>query len=561
MIEEKKETPIYMNWRIWVLAIALLASVVLIGPSWNAENGFETRLHYGLDIQGGSWLQLELQGVLLSADADPARIVSHLLAEELGNDISVSSSRFAEDGTGTVVFTTSAAVNRTRLELLTNSSVSVTGVTEKTVTVSTTMPTLIRAYLTDRYNAEVTAFTDNSGPRYEIRSKVSEADLAQTFSEVGGTLTSYETGVTKDTIDTTIKVLNSKLGNGLGVKDLPIRAVGNQYILIDFAGISLEEAQKYVEKPGKFEIRIVTSGNESVHVLYGESIDSVNAVGRLPSGLWAVPFTLNEEGALALQNAAIVTGATLNPMAHELMMILDDDIVYSAPLSGSAASQLTTGAIYSWQATCTTEEEARELQIHLRSGALPVNVEIIGSGEVPATLGAKFLQGACIAALLTLFGVFVIVLYNYGQVRIAVPMAVASVCEVAVILGFSVLIGQELDLSSLAGIIAVFGTGVDHLIIITDEAIREGKMPSSKLYFSRLGRAFGIIFGAAATTIVAMTPLIFMSFGSLKGFAITTIAGVLIGVLIVRPTYGVVLHEILKKTGAVSNRMTDEDDD
>ena len=280
----------------------------------------------------------------------------------------------------------------------------------------------------------------------------------------------------------------------------------------------------------------------------------------MPSGLWAVPFTLNEEGALALQNAAIATGATLNPIAHELMMILDDDIIYSAPLSGSAASQLTTGAIYSWQATCTTEEEARELQIHLRSGALPVNVEIIGSGEVPATLGAKFLQGAIIAALLTVIGVFVIVRYNYGQVRIAVPMAAASVCEVAIILGFSVLIGQELDLSSLAGIIAVFGTGVDHLIIITDEAIREGKMPSSKLYFSRLGRAFGIIFGAAATTIVAMTPLIFMSFGSLKGFAITTIAGVLIGVLIVRPTYGVVLHEILKKTGAVSNRMTDEDD-
>ncbi|MBQ3620580.1 MAG: preprotein translocase subunit SecD [Methanosarcinaceae archaeon] len=560
MIEEEKERPFWMNWRIIVLVIALLASVIIIGPTWNSEDGFSTRINYGLDIEGGSWLQMELQGVMIQADADASRIVSALASEELGQEVTVTSSRFGESGSGTVIFTTDAAVNKTRMELALGSEVSVTGTTTKTVTVTTSMSTLIKTFLADRTSSEVTVFADEKNTTYEIRSMLTEDDLNQILSEVGGHVVAYETGVTDETIRTTIEVLNNKLGNGLGVKDLPIRAVGNQYILIDFAGIPLSEAQKYVENPGKFEIRIVTTGDESMHVLYGESIDEVNAIGQLPSGLWAVPFTLNDEGALALQAAAKATGATINPNAHELMMILDDEIVYSAPLSASAATQLQTGAIYSWQATCQSQEEAKELQIHLRSGALPVNMKIIGSGEVPASLGSQFLIGACITGLLTLIGVFLIIMHNYGKIGIAIPMSIASVCEVIIILAFSIIIGQELDLASLAGIIAVFGTGVDHLVIITDEAIREGKMPSSKLYFSRIGRAFAIIFGAAATTIVAMAPLLFMAFGSLKGFAVTTIAGVLIGVLIVRPTYGVILHEVLKKTGAVSNRMTDEED-
>jgi len=114
------------------------------------------------------------------------------------------------------------------------------------------------------------------------------------------------------------------------------------------------------------------------------------------------------------------------------------------------------------------------------------------------------------------------------------------------ILGFATLIGWQLNLPAIAGIIAVIGTGIDHLVIITDEVLYEGKIPSLKVYLSRISKAFTIIFAAAATTIIAMSPLLWMGFGALKGFAITTIVGVLIGVLIARPAYGRVIRDMLE---------------
>jgi preprotein translocase subunit SecD len=125
-------------------------------------------------------------------------------------------------------------------------------------------------------------------------------------------------------------------------------------------------------------------------------------------------------------------------------------------------------------------------------------------------------------------------------------MIATSVSEVFMILGFATLIGWQLNLPAIAGIIAVIGTGIDHLVIITDEVLYEGKIPSLKVYLSRISKAFAIIFAAAATTIIAMSPLLWMGFGALKGFAITTIIGVLIGVLIARPAYGRVIRDMLE---------------
>jgi preprotein translocase subunit SecD len=68
---------------------------------------------------------------------------------------------------------------------------------------------------------------------------------------------------------------------------------------------------------------------------------------------------------------------------------------------------------------------------------------------------------------------------------------------------------------------------------------------SSKVYLARLSRAFVIIMGAAATTVVAMLPLLVMGFGSLTGFALIIILGVILGTLIARPAYGRIIGHIL----------------
>ena len=91
------------------------------------------------------------------------------------------------------------------------------------------------------------------------------------------------------------------------------------------------------------------------------------------------------------------------------------------------------------------------------------------------------------------------------------------------------------------------GTGIDQLVVITDEILHEGKVPSPNLYLKRLSRALGIIVVAAATVVIAMLPLALMDLSTLKGFAIITILGVLVGVLVTRPAYGKIIMQILSK--------------
>jgi preprotein translocase subunit SecD len=88
---------------------------------------------------------------------------------------------------------------------------------------------------------------------------------------------------------------------------------------------------------------------------------------------------------------------------------------------------------------------------------------------------------------------------------------------------------------------------VDDLIIIADEVMSEGEVNSRRVFQSRFKKAFWVIGAAAATTIIAMSPLAVLSLGDLQGFAIFTILGVIVGVLLTRPAYGDILRSLLTK--------------
>ena len=378
-------------------------------------------------------------------------------------------------------------------------------------------------------------------------------------------------------MDETKKVLDSKL-NRLGLQDIKVRVVDNKFILIDLAGMDVATAQDVVGKPGKFEIRIQTEDNQSMHVLYGDAVESVEIPNGDRNDMWGVPFALSEEGAQIFQKAAIDAGATKNPDAHNIAMYLDKDEIFSAPLAAELAGSLEKASIRSMEARVGTgdagSEKAKELYIHLREGALPVNVVVVGSGQVSAALGKQFKIQMVIAGLIALLAVAAMVFYRYREKRIVLPMVATSSSEVVMMLGIWSLAGWQLDLASLAGIIMVIGTGVDQLVIITDELIRGGEATiaadrsikeraaaaaekadvgkvvatSSKVYLSRLSRAFAIILGAAATTAVAMLPLLYMGFGALTGFALIIILGVILGTLIARPAYGRIIGHILAES-------------
>jgi preprotein translocase subunit SecD len=545
------------NPRVIIFILILLGSIVAIHPGYTPGKGTTSNLNFGLDLEGGSWLQIQLEGALVQVDVDSGKLVSGIVEPIIGAPIEVTKNDLDVGGSAnkSVTFTTSGTVSASQLEYLGTISVDKLSGSTTQVTISdTSKESLIQSYLSKALDAEVIAKSTEDGTVYEIRTAVTEQKLESLLEKVGGSIhknedgtSTYEEGVSTDTRDLTKEILSDKL-NSLGIKDIPVRTVGDKYILIDFAGIDLATAKEIAEKPGKFEIRIQTTGNETEHVLYGDSIVSVG-VPSFHDEQWHTPFTLDDDGARTLQKIALETGAIDDPDSHYLKMYLDGVEIYGAPLSSSAAEKLREAPIYSWEASTGTDDaaktEATALQVHLRAGALPVNVKLVGSGHVDAGLGSQFKTAALVAGLISLIGVAAVVYFKYKRPEILIPMVGTSTSEVIMILGVAAVIGWQLDLASIAGVIASIGTGIDHLVIITDEVLAEGKLPPTRVFKSRITKAFTIILGAASTNIIALSPLVVMGFGTLKGFAITTIIGVFIGVIFARPVYGVVIKELL----------------
>ena len=113
--------------------------------------------------------------------------------------------------------------------------------------------------------------------------------------------------------------------------------------------------------------------------------------------------------------------------------------------------------------------------------------------------------------------------------------------EMFITLGIAALISWNLDAPSIAGIIAGMGTGVNDQIVILDESISNKHLSLKE----RIKRALFIIVGAFFTIVAAMLPLFWAGAGMLRGFALTTIIGVTVGILITRPAFA----EIVRKMG------------
>jgi preprotein translocase subunit SecD len=121
---------------------------------------------------------------------------------------------------------------------------------------------------------------------------------------------------------------------------------------------------------------------------------------------------------------------------------------------------------------------------------------------------------------------------------------VIVIVEILSTLGVASLVGVTLDLSAIAGLLASVGTSLDDQIIITDEVLSgEEKEKSIK---RRIKNAFFVVVSAFTATFVSMVPLAFAGAGILKGFAITTMIGITIGVLITRPAYARICELLFK---------------
>ncbi len=355
--------------------------------------------------------------------------------------------------------------------------------------------------------------------------------------------------------------------NVYGISDIKVSSVsdlsGNNFMLVEIAGATPKDLQDLISQQGKFEAKI---GNETVFAGGEKDVTSVSRSGQ-ESGISSCEqssngyycnfrFAVYLSQAAAERHAAITNNLSINSTAQgdflskKLDLYVDDNLVDSLLISSDLKGRVTTQIQISGSGTGATktdaynsaEENMNKLQTILITGSLPFKLEIVKMDTISPTLGSNFTKYIFIAGLIAMIAVAIIIFVRYRFKASIFPLIVCT-SEIIITLGVASLIRWDLDLPSIAGILAAIGTGVNDQIVILDEAKQKGESLNIK---QKMKRAFTIILGVYFTAFVSLLPLMWAGAGLLKGFAITTIIGISIGVFITRPAFADIVRLIEK---------------
>ncbi|MEW6410878.1 MAG: protein translocase subunit SecD [Candidatus Zixiibacteriota bacterium] len=248
----------------------------------------------------------------------------------------------------------------------------------------------------------------------------------------------------------------------------------------------------------------------------GKFLESI-ALSQGEYGGYAVNFKVSGDG---LARFAQLTGANVNkPLA-----IVIDDKVESAPFVNSkirGSGKITMGSSASVQ-------DARNMEIVLKAGALPAPVEIIEKNVVGATLGADSIRKGFYASLI---GLALVLLYVGFYYRVSGVIAdLGLLFNLFFLLAVMAGLGATLTMPGIAGIILTIGISVDSNILIFErirEELRTGKTVRASID-AGYSRAFVAIFDSHVTTMITAGALFLLGSGPIKGFAVTLFWGVTI---------------------------------
>jgi len=524
----------------------------------------KTNLKLGIDFLGGFYYNVKPVGISFTVQISAANATPRLLSDFLNTSATLKTQ--GSGGIITIAIQTPPGSSSMLMELALRDFFSLYypirrvsfsfGNETSELVVNATNYGCLRGILNQSLSGEydIVGGDEHSGV-FEVEGKGSEATLEELNANLSEYLKilSYESRVSPETMDEIEKMIQSR-ANFLGVSDLRIKRAGNQYIMVE----SPERipGNSSILEPLDFEARLWKNNDESVLAFTAKDVARVDHYYYVSSVQgWAVPLTLRRDAAERMRQLAISIGAASEDeeerKKHPLGMFFNGVEVYNASFAKDLADSIRQTTVVSFLAITggpRENEEARrraeELYINLQA-SFHTKLRTVGEGEIPPVLGRNFGRQVAAAAAAAILAVSVVVFLRYRKPKLVLAIITISLSEVLIILGFAVMIGWYLDISSVAGLIAVIGTGVDHQIVITDEALYQGEGKRRLVISTRISRAFFVIFTAAATTIIAMSPLAYVGLGRLRGFAIVTIVGVLAGVLVTRPAYGRIVRRIV----------------
>ena len=488
-----------VQWKLLaIIGVAALSALAIYPP--------EDRIRLGLDLEGGVHMVLRVQ------TDDALQVETETSAEQLTEQLDLQ---------GVAVMSV-AAIDPT--------TIRVEGVPEN-------RDAEFRQTAEDQLAASYDRETGVSGTYiYRMRQPV-------------------ETSLRDEAVRQALQTIERRV-NELGVAE-PIVApysVGGYQILVQLPGVSdVVRAKEIIRSTALLELKIVEDGPAStreallqarsgvvapeMEVLSGES-DVLNP-GGIPETVYylvrrvaavtgrdlrnarasldefnqpAVSFSLNRDGSRKFGD---VTGQNVG---RNLAIILDGRVQTAPQIQSRITDEgRITGSF--------TQQEAADLALKLRSGALPASLTYLEERTVGPTLGADSIRAGVAASVsgLIAVGVFMLVYYKLAGINAIVAVAM----NLLILMGFMAYVGAVLTLPGIAGLILTIGIGVDSNVLIFErikEELRSEKGVRAAVA-AGFDRVFWTILDTHIASLIAAGFLFQFGSGPIRGFATTLAIG------------------------------------
>ena len=317
--------------------------------------------------------------------------------------------------------------------------------------------------------------------------------------------------VSKEDLEKTKEQLSLRV-NKIGVAETVVSTEGDRRIRIDIP--ALVDSGEIVESLGKTGELTFKSPKGDV-ILTGQDVSKATATSD-ENGLPQVALELNENGTKKFADA------TKEYLGQSISVNMDDEVLTNPTVNSviTNGSAVITGS--------KSADDAKRLAGLINAGALPVTVKAASVKTVGAQLGEEALPNALKAALIGIGLIFVFMIIYYR-----VPGAIACLALtlfIALILFLFGEIGVTLTLPGIAGVLLTIGMAVDANVLIFERIREELKKGVSIRSAVEKGfeNATSSIMDSNITTIIAALVLYFLGSGTVKGFAITLLVGIVV---------------------------------
>jgi preprotein translocase subunit SecD len=374
--------------------------------------------------------------------------------------------------------------------------------------------------------------------------------------------------ITPEKLEAVQRVVENRI-NGLGVSEAVIQTVGTDQLSVQLPGVSdPEQAERVLGGTAQLDFRQQRQGteaeltvefniltakrlelealkkagdataiaakqaeidasNKAIALLFdktpltGDSLETAYAAPLGGGDAWEVVLKFNEKGAEGFADLTKNVAGT----GRSLGIFLDDRLLSAPRVDVKYAAGGITGGTASISGNFKTQE-ANDLSVQLRGGALPVPVKIEENRTIGASLGRDSIQRSIYAGTLglALVLIFMVVYYRLPGFVADIALILYSLFTLAI---FN-LLGVTLTLPGIAGFLLSIGMAVDANVLIF-ERTREELQAGKTLYRSvesGFYRAFSSILDSNVTTLIACAALFWLGTGLVRGFALTLALGI-----------------------------------